>query len=123
MDNNFAEEEKLYRAVWPPGHPMMFWKKDGSISSAAFKDRRGLSVERGYYRDDDIVVQSMKKFFSGIVIKVGVDDCHAVNALVVYLPSERSQYHSEIHGSQDLAVLNPDQCKYLAEHCTVVGPL
>lgn len=123
MDNTFAGDEKLYRAVWPPSHARMYWKKDGSVSSAAFKDKRGLSVERGYHRDDTTVVETMKTFFSGIVIKVGVDDCHAVNALVLYLATERSRYHSEIHGSRDLVVLDSNQCKYLAEHCKVVGQL
>lgn len=41
----------------------MFWKKDGTISSAAFSDREGLSVERGNFRDDKDVIEEMQKFF------------------------------------------------------------
>ena len=29
MDNTFSEDEKLYRAVWPPSHSQMYWKKNG----------------------------------------------------------------------------------------------
>ena len=50
MDNIFRIDEKLYRAVYPPEVMDMFWKRDGSVSSAAFEDRNGLSVDRGDYR-------------------------------------------------------------------------
>ena len=45
MNNTFSDCEKLYRAVFPTSYIQMFWKKDGTISSAAFSDREGLSVE------------------------------------------------------------------------------
>ena len=51
MDNTFELNEKLYRAVYPPDVAEMFWRKDGTISSAAFADPRGLSVNRGNNRD------------------------------------------------------------------------
>lgn len=47
MNNTFSDCEKLYRAVFPASYIQMFWKKDGTISSAAFSDREGLSVEEG----------------------------------------------------------------------------
>lgn len=57
MDNTFTDSERLYRAVYPPSHPGMYWKKDGTLSSAAFAEPKGLSVERGNYRDRGEVVQ------------------------------------------------------------------
>lgn len=33
MNENFAADEKLYRAVYPSG---MYWKENGQLSSAAF---------------------------------------------------------------------------------------
>ena len=53
MDNIFPKNEKLYRAVYPPEAAELFWKADGSISSAAFADPKGLSVDRGDFRVDD----------------------------------------------------------------------
>lgn len=47
MNDTFPDEEKLYRAVFPESYMQMFWKRDGTVSSAAFADREGLSVERG----------------------------------------------------------------------------
>ena len=58
MDNTFEPSEKLYRAVYPPEIADIFWKRDGSISSAAFADPHGLSVDRGDYRDDEVVVSA-----------------------------------------------------------------
>lgn len=28
MDENFNDAERLYRAVYPPSHPGLYWKKD-----------------------------------------------------------------------------------------------
>ncbi len=46
MTDQFEANEKLFRAVYPPNIIPMFWKENGEISSAAFKDKKGLSVER-----------------------------------------------------------------------------
>ena len=50
MTELFDMYERLYRAVYPP-NIMPFWKKNGQLSSAAFKDKKGLSVERDGGRD------------------------------------------------------------------------
>lgn len=44
MDNTFEGAERLYRAVYPPSHPGMFWKKNGKISPSAFADPRGYQL-------------------------------------------------------------------------------
>lgn len=114
MDNNFFDDEKLYRAVHPASYMQMYWKNNGSISSAAFLDDNGLSVERGYYRDDNCVIDVMRHFFKGCIVSLTVGDCHQVNAVVKYKPTERSEYHSEIHGSDDKLSLSKSQRKRLA---------
>ena len=43
MTEQFDIHERLYRAVYPPEIMPMFWKENGEISSAVFKDKRGLS--------------------------------------------------------------------------------
>ena len=115
MDNTYDDGEKLFRAVYPPSHPGMFWKKDGTLSSSAFADRYGLSVERGYYRDKQKVIDDMKEHFSGCIVSVNVGQCRAVEATVKYLPTKRSKYHSEIHGSDTKIILNKSQRKKLSE--------
>ena len=120
MDNNFSSDEKLYRAVYPPDQKEMFWKKDGSLSSASFADNRGLSVDRGNYRSDSEVIKDMLTRLSGCIISVTVGNCMETDALVKYLPSGNNIYHSEIHGNQDTIVLNKSQRRYLALHARVV---
>ncbi|MCI5595471.1 MAG: hypothetical protein MR380_01915 [Lachnospiraceae bacterium] len=114
MDNTFADSEKLYRAVYPESYIKMFWRKDGSVSSAAFKDEDGLSVERGNYREDCTVIEDMQKYFNGCIVSLTVEQCKNVNAVIRYKPTKRSIYHSEIHGNEEKAVLSPSQRKKLA---------
>lgn len=114
MDNTFPNCEKLYRAVFPESYNQMFWRKDGTVSSAAFTDEDGLSVERGNFREDKNVIEEMQKFFKGCIISLTVEQCKNVNAIVKYKPSKRSEYHSEIHGSEEKPLLSKSQRKKLA---------
>lgn len=115
MNNIFSDYEKLYRAVFPESYIQMFWRKDGTVSSAAFTDREGLSVERGDFREDKRVIEEMQKFFNGCIISLTVEQCRKVDAIVKYKPTTRSKYHSEIHGSKEVPLLNKSQRKRLAD--------
>lgn len=121
MDSNFTDDELLYRAVYPPEHSKMFWKDDGHVSSVAFLDKNGLSFERGDFRATEDVVSEMKKSFIGRIISVSVKLCREVNANVLYKPTKRSIYHTEIHGSPNIPLLSPSQRRYLSLHCDVVA--
>lgn len=114
MDSTFVDSEKLYRAVFPESYAKMFWKKDGSVSSAAFLDAEGLSVERGDSRSDAAVIEDMQKFFKGCIVSVTVEQCRSVDAALKYKPTKRSRYHTEIHGSETIALLSSSQRKRLA---------
>lgn len=114
MDNTFSDCEKLYRAVFPESCMQMFWRKDGTVSSAAFADKKGLSVERGDFRDDKSVIEKMRKFFKGCIVSLTVEQCKNADAILKYKPTKRSEYHSEIHGSEDVPLLSKGQRKKLA---------
>lgn len=114
MNKSFDDEERLYRAIRPhttfPNH----WKKNGKLSSAALKDAKGLSVERGAYRDVDVIAQQMaERRFKGTLASLAVGECRQVDAIVKYLPGS-SKYHSEIHGSDTVKILSDAQAKKLA---------
>ena len=121
MDNEFKSDEKLYRAVYPPEIADMFWKKDGSVSSAAFADPKGLSVDRGDYRSDTTVILSMQKKFTGHIISLYVKNCIDIGAAVKYLPSRANPYHSEIHGSNTAPLLTKSQRRFLASRARVIS--
>lgn len=119
MDYTFNDSEKLYRAVYPASYAAMFWTRDGRVSSAAFKDKAGLSVERGNFRSDESVIEEMQKFFRGCILSLTVEQCRNVDAVIKYKPTLRSEYHSEIHGSEENALLDPGQRKKLASSAKI----
>lgn len=119
MDNTFDDGERLYRTVYPPFHPGLFWKRDGRIFPSAFADPKGLSIERGYYRKSEEVVEKMKKTFSGCIVSLTVRDCRDVDAVVKYLPSKSNSYYSEVHGSEHVVLLSKSQRFHLVEVANV----
>lgn len=120
MDNTFPNSEKLYRAIYPPEMVAMFWKKDGTLSSAAFADPRGLSVDRGNFRTDKEVALEMSKRFIGRIVSLYVKSCRDIGAVVRYCPSGTNKYHSEIHGNETTALLSKSQRRYLAKKANLV---
>lgn len=123
MNNSFEESESLYRAVYPPEVNRMFWKDEEHVSSAVFLDKKGLSVERGNFRSDEEVINNMKKTFIGKIISVTVGQCLEVNASVLYKPTKRSAYHTEIHGNKRHIILSPSQRRFLSRNCRIIGAL
>ena len=120
MNAHFEPTEKLYRAVYPDP---MFWKRNGKVSSAAFLSRKGgCSVDRGDYRNDDVVVLDMRsRNFKGSIISVTVQDCLDVSAMPIYLPSRTNIYHSEIHRDKEHEQLTAGQRKHLANSATIIS--
>ena len=101
MDATFSDKESLLRAVYPPARKPIFWQ-NGKLSSAAFKDKKGLSQR-----------------FVGFIVYVTVSDCKKVNAYVKYCPSSNNKYHSEIHGSEKSVELNNIQAFILARSAKI----
>ena len=120
MNQNFDDDEYLYRTVYPPEIKDMFWKANGELSSAAFADKRGLSVDRGDYRENDVVIADILRRLTGYIVSFTVGICREVNAEVCYLPSRNNPYHSEIHGSKEELLLNKAQRRYLAQRAQIV---
>ena len=110
MDDNFDKKEKLLRAVRPNS---IYWE-NGRLSSAAFKDSAGLSVDRVFDRPLSLAVDVMKENLDGSIVSVKVENCDDVNACVKYLPSPRNAYHSEIHKDEKTKRLAEFQAKGLA---------
>ncbi len=115
MDDHFEANEKLYRAVYPPEIAEMFWRRDGRLSSAAFADPKGLSVDRGNHRSDTEVVRDMRSRFVGSIVFLYVKNCLDAGTVVKYLPSAKNIYHSEIHGNESTPLLSKSQRRMLAD--------
>jgi len=112
MDAAFKDEEKLYRALKPKN---CFWKSDGSLTSAAFKDSKGLSTDRDGGRDNKVCLEVLnQRFPEQDIVSVQAKSCKEVNACIKYLPEEDNDYHTEIHRSDTEITLSPGQAKHLA---------
>lgn len=118
MDESFDEREKLLRAVRPPNRRPDFWI-NGRLSSAALKDKRGLSVDRTFDRPVKIAVESMKTRLEGYIVSFPVSLCNFTQVYLRYLPSRDNPYHSEMHGSETDVVLSDVQALLLARSATL----
>lgn len=119
MDSKFDETESLIRAVYPENQRPDFWENNGRLSSAALKDKNGLSVTRTYDRSVKDTVEWMTVHFKGAMVAITVKACNDVQAYVKYCPSKTNEYHSEIHGSKDEIELNDFQAHQLARRATL----
>lgn len=118
MDGTFDDRELLLRAVWPADRRPDFWR-NGRLSSAALKDKRGLSVNRTSDLPLENAVSLMSEKFSGLIVSISVVACKAVDAYVKYCPSGDNIYHSEIHGSPTEIVLSDTQAFVLARQARI----
>lgn len=118
MDSIFSSDELLLRAVYPENKKPRFWH-NGKLSSAAFKDKRGLSVDRMGDRTLDVSIASMRRKFQGSIVSVTVATCNSVNAYLRYLPSAQNRYHSEIHGSETRIELSDYQALKLTRSAII----
>ena len=111
----FFEDELLYRAVRPS------YLRNGRLSSAAFKDKNGLSVERGYHRPSKACVDNMRSFskLEGSIYSVSIENCKIAKAYVRYCPT-KNLFHSEIHGSETEITLDDAQALILSRSAKFV---
>ncbi len=99
----------------------MFWRKDGTLSSAAFADPHGLSVDRAGGRPEQDIIYNMNNRFTGRIISVYVKNCLNIGATVMYMPSINNPYHAEIHGSETCPLLSKQQRLFLARKAVIVA--
>lgn len=118
----FDANEKFYRAVKPEG---IYIKSDGSISSAAFKDSNGCSVDYGCGRTDKEAANFMLKKLSGNVYYFYFNNCLERDIFVNYEPVSESSgdanpYHCCLYKNSSLERMTSSQCKYLATIANMV---
>lgn len=114
IDHKFLDEEKLFRAVRPAYFKDMYIE-DGRVSSAAFKDKRGLSVDRQGRRKSEECVDNMKEKLDGSILSVLVKQCLDADIYIKYAPSTHNVYHTELHRSKSITLLSTSQAKKLAK--------
>lgn len=112
-----ADDEYLYRGIIE-----LNWDYENNRpSSSAFKDSKGVSVDRDYYRieQDCIDFLRVKKDFFAIS-KVQTTKIRELNTIVKYLPVENNVYHSEIHDSEEQIQMRGSKPKKIRDASQVV---
>lgn len=118
MNDVFGKEEYLLRAVFPESKRPDYWS-NGHLSSAAFKDSKGLSVDRTGTRSLHDSVECIRKHLNGFIVSLTVTACYSVHAELIYLPSASNPFHSEIHGSKTQIELTPYQAFFLSRKARI----
>jgi len=108
----FDNDERLYRAVLPEG---FFWRHDGTLTSAALKDRKGLSTDRQMKRPYEDCIDFMRKRLCGSIVSVSCENCLEVKAMMQYDPREDNGFHTLILHDAEKMQLTNGQAKRLAE--------
>lgn len=106
--------DNVFRALNPERR---FERSDGSISPAAFKDAKGLSVEIGAGRSDFEVANTIHSYLRGNILKISTSVCEE-NKIEIYKDkSSSNKYHrlllNKNRANGDLS-LTQDQCYALA---------
>lgn len=112
-----ADEEFLYRGV--SDHQWDF--QNNRITSAAYKDSLGVSVDRSGSRDEGACISrllQLKPFMA--VGQLLVKFVREKELLVKYTPTEDNEYHSEIHQTEETVGLTTGQARSLSKQATVV---
>lgn len=111
------DNEYLYRGIIEK-----FWDfKNNRVSSAAFKDSKGVSVDRSADRaecDCITYLQKKKHFFA--ITKIQVIEVKKNDAVVKYCPLSDNPYHSEIHNSEDKVSLTKGKASRISRTSKVV---
>lgn len=118
MDDRFAPNEYLYRGLHP-----MWVEADNTVSSAAFKDKNGISVDRGGDRKEQECVDRLFGTLPKIkgVCKLTCGDVEDCDAITKYLPLSDNEFHSEIHDSEDqVQIRSKSKSRKLARKSQIV---
>lgn len=115
-------DEILYRKI----HPLeIFWDNDKNRpSSAAYKDKKGLSVDMLSDRNEnDVILSFISRFGENkikSVVKVSVGICKSIELYPIYKPSKDNKYHCEIHDSENVILISNSKAKKLSEMVEIV---
>lgn len=118
MDEYFDSDERLYR-----GLHSLWIKEDDCVSSAAFKDSCGVSVDRDGGREEQNCIDRMVGALPQIagIGRLTCGEVEECGAFPKYLPVEGNEFHSEIHDSADkVQIKSGSKSRKLATKCRVV---
>ena len=124
LSSAFNDNEYLIRAVYPPSKKAIYWNRNNKVSPVAFRDDKGLSVNRSGNETKDYIVNFSKERLDGLMYSATVKICQEFDIFICYKPSYTNIYHTELHGSstslplthlQSVKLANNVICEYIPE--------
>lgn len=111
--------ELLHRAIKP--NPIFWNTKSDCITSALFKDSKGVSVDRNAGRSDDEIKSAFLASFSDLKgeARLRASLCFDNRCQVIADPIANNAHHALIQG-EDKVELSKGQAKQLASNCQVI---
>jgi hypothetical protein len=111
MNEEIAPEESLFRAV----NPKLL--KEGKITSAVFKDSKGVSVNRSNEDSERSFGLLKERFGYKEIAELYVAECLKEEVYIKYCPLEDNLFHTEIHNSINKVTLSQKKAQRLAALC------
>jgi len=114
------DDELLHRAIKPK--PQFWNTKTDSVSSALFKDSRGVSVDKNSNRPDEEVKRSLLVSFPDLIGEARLTSklCRDKDCEVKADPIENNEHHTLILGNKKIE-LTSGQAKFLSRNCEVIN--
>jgi hypothetical protein len=107
-----SNSEILYKAIKPIDH---LWKQ-GSPSSAAFKDSKGLSVDRdGGRTKSDCITVLQDRIGTNAIVSFTAGGCRSIGVLPLAKPLIDNPFHAEVHRSATEIPLSSSQARRLRD--------
>lgn len=118
-DLPIKNDEFLNRALLP--YPELWNTEKGRPTSALFKDKKGMSVDRDKNRDTADVVSYMNNKFINLkgVVRFPAGYARNLGCRVEPDSSRKNLYHSLVLGAER-KILSKTQAKKLSENCEIL---
>ena len=122
---DYNNVDKLYRVI-KRSKPDTIKRRNGKavgVSSALFKDEKGVSVDQQKERTETETIDELKEFFDKRlkgVVRLFESDVTTAGAVLIQKPSDKLPYHAEIHKNYNEVLLSDVQALQLADNCTLI---
>lgn len=112
LPTEISDSETLFKAIKPINH---LWK-EGVPSSAAFKDSKGLSVDRdGGRSKSECIAVLQERIGTKAVVSFRAGECRSIGVMPLAKPLMNNPFHAEVHRNLTEVSLSPSQAKKLRD--------
>lgn len=120
LSDEIEGSETLYRAI--PSKPNFWDAEENCPTSAVYKDKRGLSVDRcGQRTDKDLIEVWAERRPNYGLLRLPAQECMNSGVQLLVTPEDDNPYHAEIHGA-DKPLLKKREIRALQECAILVNP-